>query len=134
MKFTRVAFLRLTPQSHGNASGVGVADIITNSLFKDIDLLQSYPNGLTTGSTAAYKIPMIMPTEEMAVKAAVKTCLVPDYNEVRMCLIESSKNLDYFYVTENLLQQKTGCGVNMEVVSEPVKVPFTDTGMLTLEF
>lgn len=134
MKITRVAFLRLTPQSHGNASGVGVADIITNGLYHDIDLLQSYPNGLTTGSTIAYKIPMIMPTEEMAVKAAIKTCLIPDYSEVRLCLMESSKNLDRFYVTENLLQQAAGSGVKTEVVSGPMHVPFTDTGALALEF
>lgn len=134
MKITRVAFLRLTPQSHGNASGVGVADIITDRLYHDIDLMQSYPNGLTTGSTVAYKIPMIMPTEELAVRAAVKTSLIPDYSEVRMCLVESSKNLDHFYVTENLLQQATGSDVKMEIISEPMEIPFTDAGELTLDF
>ncbi len=56
----RVAVLDLTEESHGNACGIGLADITTSRLFHKIDLEQTYPNAITNTVVGEMKIPMIM--------------------------------------------------------------------------
>jgi len=48
---TRVALLDITEESHGNATGMGVADMITMRMFNKIDLGDTYTNTITSRNT-----------------------------------------------------------------------------------
>jgi hypothetical protein len=132
LKITRLVFLNLTQQSKGNASGVGVADFITKRLFDNIDFLQTYPNALTTGSTIAYKIPIILANDILAFKAAIKSSCIKDFNNVRLCVMESSKNMSNFYVTPNMISEAKEKGVN--ILTDAVNIPFDENGNLNIHF
>ena len=66
----------LSPASHGNASGLGLADVIPARLLEQIDLRASYVNALTSGAGGARRsrLPMVMEDDEAAVLAAVTMC------------------------------------------------------------
>ena len=49
----------LTPQTHGNAIGVGLADVITRRLFAKIDYDATYGNVMTSSFLERGKIPVV---------------------------------------------------------------------------
>lgn len=71
--FRRIAVLRITPESEGNALGMGIADFTTRRLFDQIDMRKTYMNGLTANAIDACKIPIVMESELAAMEAALKS-------------------------------------------------------------
>lgn len=93
-----IIILGLTEQSHGNATGIGFADVITRNAFEQIDLETTYANCLAGGSKfgiACARIPIIMETEEDAMLAAFKICgKAPE--ESRIVRIKNTKELETY--------------------------------------
>ena len=100
-----IATLDLTDKSHGSATGVGYADIITQRLRDKIDLNISYTNCLTATATKAVKIPIIMPDDRTALEAAIKTCTGVNLDNIGICIIKNTLCLDEMYVTAPLLKE-----------------------------
>lgn len=69
----RIVVLRLSEKTHGNATGIGLADIITERAFAAIDRQTTYTNVLTSGSLSGGKIPVALPDEESAIAAATNS-------------------------------------------------------------
>lgn len=81
-KIKEIILLDLTPESHGNAHGVGLATAITRRLYEKIDFKATYTNSITSGFLYKSRIPMIFTTEE----EAFKNCLsvlgnLPEQNQ-----------------------------------------------------
>lgn len=72
---SRLVALGLTEETKGNASGVGMADIIPKSLADSINYEYTYANIITSNNLPYVRIPMVMKTEEDAVRCGVKTCM-----------------------------------------------------------
>ena len=70
------------PETHGNANGVGLADITTRRLVDAIDYKATYTNVLTTRLWSAGRLPVIMETDREAIEVAVGET-PPD--QVRWC-------------------------------------------------
>ena len=75
--------LRLTPESDGNASGFGLADISTRRAFEAMSFEKTYPNSLTARTVRGCMLPMIMESDYDAIRAAVKTAPAVDYDHIR---------------------------------------------------
>lgn len=123
---TKIGVLRLTPASHGNATGVGTCDVITRRLFNAIDLEATYANVVTSTMLRAAFIPVIMDTDEMAVRCLLKTCNAPSRTP-RLAYIRDTLSLGRFWVTEPVaaeLSGRAGC----EVRPESVTFRFNRTG------
>jgi hypothetical protein len=67
-----VIVTRLTPASHGNAVGVGLADAITRELYDAIDFGAMYENGLTSSFSERMKVPYVAETHEQALRAGIR--------------------------------------------------------------
>ena len=73
-KVTRLVYLAFTAESDGNGNGVGLADVVTAELAARYDPLSTYLNALTTTTAGNARLPMVMPTHELAIKAALRMC------------------------------------------------------------
>ncbi|MDK8210810.1 hypothetical protein QP741_24995, partial [Bacillus subtilis] len=69
----KMVVLDLTPQTEGNANGVGTADFTTQRLVDKANLEFMYANGLTSTVVAPTKIPTTLPNDRQAIQAAIKT-------------------------------------------------------------
>jgi hypothetical protein len=67
----RIALLGISEQSHGNAIGFGVADVVTARFMGQVDLAATYINALTSRGLEAIRIPMIANDDRDAVKICV---------------------------------------------------------------
>lgn len=74
-----VVALDLTDETHGNATGMGLADVATARLARRIDWVSTYTNGLTSGIFSMYhgSLPMVMADDHRAFMAASHCCAVP---------------------------------------------------------
>src|SRR4029077_15499031 len=69
----KIAVLGLTPETHGNACGIGVADVTTMRVYNEMDIPITYANIIASTYLDGGMIPMIMNTDEEAIRLAVKT-------------------------------------------------------------
>ena len=67
-----IAVMRLTPASHGNALGIGLADVITRELYDAIDFEATYANGLTSSFSERIKVPYVAADAAEAIRVAMR--------------------------------------------------------------
>jgi hypothetical protein len=72
LSVARLVYLSLTPEAEGNGNGVGLADVVTAELASAYRPSATYLNALTTTAAENSRLPMVMPTRELAVAAALK--------------------------------------------------------------
>ncbi|WP_134701299.1 lactate racemase domain-containing protein [Ammoniphilus sp. YIM 78166] len=118
---TRIVVLGLTEKTHGNANGIGLADITTSNVLNDTIKEKGYANALTSTVTTVVKMPMALDTEELAVKAAIKTCNAFDMHQARVVRIENTLHLKEIWISESLLPEALE-NKDIEVLSESERI------------
>lgn len=100
---TSIIIRDLTAVSHGNAIGVGLADIITKKLYDKIDFRTTYENVITSTFLQRGNIPIIADTDRQAIEYAFRTCGPINFEEARIARIKNTLNLDEIYVSKSVL-------------------------------
>lgn len=103
----RIVVRGLTPETHGNGHGIGLADVTTREVADALDVEQMYTNALTSGSLARDKLPLIMPNDESALRAALSTVGAYDPERVRVAWIRDTLHLSEFRVSAALAAEAT---------------------------
>jgi hypothetical protein len=127
-KVERMVFLDLTEETGGNANGLGAADVVTERLASGMDRPATYLNALTSTAPFAVKIPMVMPTDERAIAAALTMCAGVSSETARLVRIENTLRLRRMWVSEALLDEVDG--ERLRVVEEPQRMRFDESGSL----
>ncbi|NHC39990.1 DUF2088 domain-containing protein [Bacillus sp. MM2020_1] len=125
----KMVVLDVTHQSEGNANGVGTADFTTQRLVDKMDKEGTYANGLTSTVVAPTKIATTLPTDKQAIQAAIKTCNILDFRNVKLVRIKNTLVLSEIEVSEPLLEYVKQ-HPNMEVSSDLYEIPFNENGDL----
>ena len=118
-----LAALDLTEASHGNAVGVGLADLISRRLADKIDLHATYINTIIGGFPVQGKIPMVMPNDRVLLDAANLLCGVPSLDKARVIHADSTLNLERLLVSEALLPELEALE-HVEILGSAVKPAF----------
>ena len=99
----------LTDASHGNAIGVGLADVITRRLYDKIDRGDTYRNVVTSSFLERGKIPLVADTDRKAFEMALRSCgHVPEGKE-RVIRIVDTLNLGEMYVSRSVADELRKC-------------------------
>jgi len=101
-RISRITVLDLSQGSYGNATGLGLADIITQRLYDRIDFEKTWLNIISSTFIERAKIPIIMPTDKTAVQLALMTCWAAQPGAARVVLIKNTGSLGRFYVSAPL--------------------------------
>ncbi|MDR4887448.1 lactate racemase domain-containing protein [Fredinandcohnia sp. QZ13] len=125
---TRIAVLGLTQKTHGNANGIGMADVSTQKVMDQTILEKGYANALTSTVTQVVKLPMILENEELAVKAAIKTCNAFDLSKVRIVRIKNTLEIQEIWISESMLEEARSLD-SIEVVSDPAPMDFSSSNV-----
>ena len=127
---TRMALLDITEESHGNATGLGVADMITLRMFNKIDLGDTYTNSITSRNTNATRIPMILNDDRQAITVAVQTCLGVDPAKARIVRIANTKKLHKIWMSEPYLDEIRAMPDRFAILGEARPLAFDAKGAL----
>ncbi len=104
-RVTNIVLLALTPVSGGNALGIGFADFIPASLAAQLDFTKTYINCFTAGPAGLRRsrMPMVLPTEEDCIKAALCMSGRGFDEPKRVVRIRSTLHLTRCWVSEALV-------------------------------
>ena len=126
---SKMVVFDLTPESQGNANGVGTADFTTKRLVDKMDAEATYANGLTSTVCAPTKIATVLENQWYAIKAAVKTCNILDYSTCRLVRIQDTLHLGEIEISTTLLEE-AHAHPDIEVISNPYELDFDNEGDL----
>jgi Lactate racemase N-terminal domain len=129
-RIARLAVLDLTDATHGNANGIGLADLTTRRLVSRIDPEPTYVNALTSRVPPSVRIPLTVDTEREAIQAAVKTCGARDLTRVRLVRIPNTLHLAEIWISEALLDEARAHPA-ITLCGEPRPMQFGGDGRLT---
>jgi Domain of unknown function (DUF362) len=99
----RIVVLDLSEGTHGNACGIGLADLITERCYQAIDRRVTYTNIMTSGSLEAGKFPVALPDEDSAIRAALSCMPGVEPAKATVVRIRDTLHLRDIAVSENLL-------------------------------
>ena len=125
----RLCILDLSDESHGNATGMGRADFAPKRFFDKISMDDTYPNGITSYSISAYRIPMIMDNDKESIQAAVVSSLNINYDDPRIIVIDNSLEIEEILISEAMIEEARGIK-GLSIVSEPFELEFSESGEL----
>jgi hypothetical protein len=120
--------LDLADASGGNANGIGTADFTTIRAARKVSLGHTYPNALTSTEPGPVKIPMILPSDQLAFAAALLTCHAVG-REPRLMRITNTLRLGQFWVSSALLDE-VRADPAQSVLEGPDPVEFDSEGNL----
>jgi hypothetical protein len=116
----------LTPESHGNAIGIGLADVVSTRLVAAMDRHITYTNALTALSPASVRIPLQFDTDGECIAAAARLAGV-DPAGARIVRIRSTLALDRFVASEACAADVAGRS-DLTLLAPPRPWPLTPTG------
>jgi hypothetical protein len=119
----------VTPESHGNALGIGLAEVITKKLFDSIDFEAMYENAYTATFLNRVKVPIIAADAREALKYALRSCGVLEPAKQRVIRIRDTLSLDELYVSDAVLEELNG-STAISVLGDPSDL-FDEAGALT---
>ncbi|MHB8926437.1 MAG: nickel pincer cofactor-dependent isomerase, group 22 [Bacillota bacterium] len=110
-----IVCLDLTEGGHGNALGIGLADLIPQAMVDKVDWEKTYANSITTGFYGTAKRPIVLPTTEDCVDVAMRPF---EPETVRLVRIRDTKHLETFWVSEALLPE-VRTDARLTILGEP---------------
>jgi Lactate racemase N-terminal domain len=119
----------LADESHGNATGMGLADLTTRRLFDRIDFGATNENVLTSTFLDRAKVPMVRSDDRDALRAAIRCNWGVPAEETRFVRIPNTLHLEDVQLSENLLQEAIDFA-GVEPLTEPAPLQFGPDGYL----
>lgn len=126
----RRLFVReLTPETHGNAIGLGLADFTTTRLVRGIDHQATYINALTSLSPNTAKIPIHFETDREVIGRALDSICAANPLEAKVVRIGDTLSLEELQISEGYspLLPKLDA---LERIGEPEEMQFDPSGNL----
>lgn len=117
----------ITDESHGNAMGIGMADLTTNRLMEKLDMEAFRMNALTSGVLGSGRLPIALENGRAALDTALG--LVPDPAKVRMGRIRNTKDLGVFWASPAVLPELEA-KAEVEVDPTPQEIQFDSEGAM----
>lgn len=99
----RMVLLGVTPQSHGNAIGVGLFDVTVKEVFEQLDYEAMYANAIACRCIEDCRVPLVAADEDEAIRVAVKCIRNADKDRLRIVKIKNTLELEYIQVSDTVL-------------------------------
>ena len=129
----RRIFVRdLDPQTHGNALGIGLADVTTDRLVRGIDWQSTRVNALSSGIPSRIRLPAHFPTDRESLAWVAATVGKLDAADVTYGWIRNTLALDRLAISSNL-RTRVADTSSLEVAGE-IDVPWDASGNLVSPF
>jgi hypothetical protein len=128
-RIKQIVVLDLHDASHGNALGMGLADIITRRFYEKIDFKATYENVIAANVLERAKMPVIQETDEDAISLALRLSSSPSVPEPKVVYIKNTLALSEMIVSRPVLESMESKGYG-DLCPEKVEFVFDGKGAL----
>ena len=125
----RVFVRGLTPETHGNSIGIGMADLTTTRLIEETNREMTAVNALTSMTPSSAKLPIAFNTDREAIAAALTSLALDDATQCRLIRIQDTLDLETTVVSEAYLDSARR-RPDLTPASDPASFSFDDDGNL----
>ena len=99
---SRIFVRRLSERTHGNANGVGLADVITRQLFDSIDFEATYANAFTSTFLNRAYVPIVKGDDREAIASMLEVLRIDDGASLRAARIRNTLSVEHVQLSEPL--------------------------------
>jgi hypothetical protein len=126
-----IVLLDLTEATHGNASGIGLANVTTARVVKKIDFVATYTNAVTATTFGLKRsgIPITMADDRRAMEVAVRACGAEPGSDVTFVFTRNTLTVEHLWVSPSLRAQ-VEAHPRLKIVGE-TPLSFDDDGNMT---
>ncbi len=128
-RIQKIAVRSLSADTHGNATGIGLADFTTQQVLDQIDYPKTRVNCVTSGRTAVGMIPIHFPTDQEMIAAALHTCGLTPPPDARVVQIKNTLDLVDVRCSEAFLAEARS-QPGLTLLTEPAPMSFDKNGRL----
>jgi hypothetical protein len=104
-RIKRIVVLDLTEESHGNALGMGLADVITQRFYEKINFAATYENVISAAVLERGRMPVFRPTDEEAVQVALASLGNIEPEAARIVRIKNTLELAHLSISEAMVAE-----------------------------
>ncbi len=126
---SRIYVRSLSPKSRGNASGLGLADFVSQRVVDDMDAGTTYTNCLAAQVPEYARIPITVSNDKAAFDAALRTLGSVEPKDLRAVWIRDTKHLSEILVSEALAAE-AATNPAVQVSGRPTSLEFDQAGDL----
>jgi hypothetical protein len=119
----------VSEESHGNALGIGLADLTTRRVADRVERKAMNANVITSTFIERAKVPMVLASDEEAIETAVRCNWGVPPEETRFVRIPNTLYLEYLYVSESMVEEVLA-NAETEVAGDPEDLRFDPEGYL----
>jgi len=124
-RIKRIYVRGLTETTHGNAMGVGSADVIHEDIVAELDAPTTLINALTASTIRGVRLPPVVETDRAGLVAALSTIGVVDPDTVRVLRAPDTMRLHQLVASKALVEEARSRD-DLRVVEEPAPIEFDD--------
>jgi hypothetical protein len=128
-KIRRIALRGLTAASHGNATGMGMAEFCISQFLRDADLAATRLNCLVSGHVSAAMRPLDFETDREMLAAALGTIGLIEPPNAKLIWISDTLHLDEVECSAAYLDEAQRRN-DLEIITKPCELPFDAAGNL----
>ncbi len=132
-KVTRILVRGLTPETHGNASGIGTAEYAHRRAVEEMDREITYINCMTGNHPSGAHIPLYFDTDQICIEKALQTVGLREPGEEKIMRIHNTLDLGELLVSE-AYRAEVEAREDLSIVEEATPMPFDASGDLPLHF
>jgi hypothetical protein len=100
-----ICVLDLTPETHGNATGMGLADVTTLRVLQKLDLPSTYANCMTASHLSGLMLPAVMENDRACIATAVKTAVRVTPETLKLAIIRNTLDVGELWMSPALLDE-----------------------------
>lgn len=102
-RISRIVVSDLSAASDGNATGMGLADIVCRRLASKIDHEATLTNIITSGFLERGKLPVVVPNDRAAIHLAIRSLALHPHRIPAIARFRNTLQLEYFMASQSLL-------------------------------
>ena len=128
-KVRAIAVRGLSPHTHGNAIGLGIAEFCKTQLLREMDVASTRLNALTASHVSAAMIPLDYATDREILDVALPVVASGDTSQARLLWIANTLELSELECSSAFLDEARG-RQDLEILTAPRPLPLNAAGNL----
>jgi Lactate racemase N-terminal domain len=128
-RIQRIVVCNLTPETHGNGIGIGMADFAASRIVRALDTKSTYVNALAAVTPQTAKIPIHFDTDREMIAIACDSLCIDEMKDMRVLHISDTLSLENLEASEAFVQEIKN-RQDLEIVSDARELEFDSSGNL----
>jgi hypothetical protein len=128
-RIKRIYVRDITPESMGNATGIGLADFVHRRVVEKLDPAATRANCLTASNPEKARIPIACDSDREALRYCFETIGLTPPEKARVIRIQNTLRLDVLQVSSSLMELGQS-RQNLTILADPEVMDFDASGVL----